>query len=164
MAALWTSPIAWNRIPVIGNVELEILSERVFDHPVHPTPRRPLGAYPEQLIVKWRTMGGKKNGSPKWGLRFLDKEGHVVRREGEAGEGEFTGLFVFEFDGQGRIISHTIERVEEGGDWLKGVGAKVVGITEWILSGIRGGRKADEGPCPAFSAVGPGPEVVGNRG
>ena len=44
IAALWTSPIAWNRVPIVGNVRLEILSERVFSQPVHFSPRRP-GAY-----------------------------------------------------------------------------------------------------------------------
>lgn len=62
---------------------------------------------------------------------------------------EFTGLFIFEFDEEGRIVSHTIEHVQEGGSWEKGVGARVVGLTDWLL----GGLKSNEGTgdvCPAF--------------
>ncbi|KAH6850863.1 hypothetical protein B0I37DRAFT_404607 [Chaetomium sp. MPI-CAGE-AT-0009] len=32
-AALWSSPIAWNRLPLVGNVRLHILSERMLDCP-----------------------------------------------------------------------------------------------------------------------------------
>lgn len=103
-------------MPVIGNVKLEILSERMVDQPVHFSPRR-AGARGEQLIVRWRTVGKAK--------------GHNGR--------EFTGLFIFEFDGEGKILSHTIEHVEEGGQWERGVGAKVVGLTDWLLGGIKGG-------------------------
>jgi hypothetical protein len=64
----------------------------------------------------------------------------------EASDREFTGLFIFEFDREGRILSHTIEHVQESGQWERGVGAKVVGLTDWLLGGMRGGEE----PCPAF--------------
>src|SRR3954468_13211326 len=32
MAALWTAPVAWGRVPVVGNVKLIILSERMVRH------------------------------------------------------------------------------------------------------------------------------------
>ncbi|GAB1313217.1 hypothetical protein MFIFM68171_03427 [Madurella fahalii] len=169
-AALWSSPIAWNRVPIVGNVRLEILSERMVDNPVYSHPfatpaSRRAGKDEdgergggEQLIVRWRT-NGKGRG---------DGEGGVVREEGEGRDGdartevkapvgmaqavgasdkEFTGLFIFDFDKEGRILSHTIEHVQEGGQWEKGVGAKVVGLTDWLLGGMKGG---DE-PCPAFA-------------
>ena len=69
----------------------------------------------------------------------------MAQASGEKGK-EFTGLFIFDFDGEGRILSHTIEHVQEGGQWEKGVGAKVVGLTDWLLGGIKGG----DAPCPAF--------------
>ncbi len=70
--------------------------------------------------------------------------------KGEDDSKEFTGLFIFEFDEEGRIISHTIEHVQEGGSWERGVGARVVGLTDWLLGGMKKNGRGDEGaPCPA---------------
>ncbi|KAK3946119.1 hypothetical protein QBC46DRAFT_368856 [Diplogelasinospora grovesii] len=175
MAALWSSPIAWNRVPIIGNVKLEILSERMVNTPLFSTGRK-AGAYGEQLVVRWRTIGKAKN----WGLPFIStnsmsKSGGssesggrglnngndtTESAKGEAsgnGKEEFTGLFIFDFDKEGRILSHTIEHVQEGGQWERGVGAKVVGLTDWLLGGMKGGgvtggrEGTDGGPCPAFA-------------
>ncbi|AEO61700.1 hypothetical protein MYCTH_2312120 [Thermothelomyces thermophilus ATCC 42464] len=199
-AALWSSPIAWNRVPLVGNVRLEILSERMVDTPVYyPSGgrggRRPEGAMPEQLIVRWRTVGGGGGKLRKWWLGFgsgsesgskgakeagktasgdemaggkgkheaIDGARHGGSTAAEHSETEvkapvgmaqpvgsskeFTGLFIFDFDNEGRILSHTIEHVQEGGQWEKGVGAKVVGLTDWLLGGIKGG----DTPCPAFA-------------
>ena len=44
---------------------------------------------------------------------------------------EFCGKFVFEFDEEGRIITHTIEHAEENGDLEKT--SKVVSVTDWLL-------------------------------
>jgi hypothetical protein len=38
--------------------------------------------------------------------------------------------------------------VQEGGNWEKGVGAKVVGLTDWLLGGLKNGR-GEGTPCPA---------------
>ncbi|KAK3297601.1 uncharacterized protein B0H64DRAFT_372943 [Chaetomium fimeti] len=73
-AALWSSPIAWNRLPLVGNVRLHILSERMLDCSAYDSVggrpggggRRADGAGGEQLIVRWRTgrgYGRGKNGS-----------------------------------------------------------------------------------------------------
>ncbi|KAL1843626.1 hypothetical protein VTJ49DRAFT_608 [Mycothermus thermophilus] len=187
IAALWSSPIAWNRVPLVGNVRLEILSERMVDGPACyaslPGGRRPEGAVGEQLIVRWRTLGGNGGKLRSW-LGFDGGKGRKEKKEREAaaaaaaGDGsttatpgpavtteteykapvgsalpsgssnkEFTGLFIFDFDSEGRILSHTIEHVQETGQWEKGVGAKVVGLTDWLLGGIKGG----DAPCPAFA-------------
>ncbi|KAK3899933.1 hypothetical protein C8A05DRAFT_46114 [Staphylotrichum tortipilum] len=156
-AALWSSPIAWNRVPLVGNVRLEILSERMVDNPIVSVGK----GGPEQLVVRWRTVGGR----PGWLAAVLGGGGKGKGAGGASGEGkkpvgtamlavsennnskEFTGLFIFEFDGEGRILSHTIEHMQAGGQWEKGVGAKVVGLTDWLLGGIRGG----DAPCPAFA-------------
>lgn len=135
IAALWTSPIAWNRLPIIGDVKLEILSERMVKEQV---PRRQ-GAGAEQLVVRWRTTGTSRI---RWTIPFRE---YFQVDEARTANG-FTGLFVFEFDGEGRILSHTIEHVQTGGDWENGVGAKFVGLTDWLLGGMRGGREG----CPAF--------------
>ncbi|KAK4122743.1 hypothetical protein N657DRAFT_681725 [Parathielavia appendiculata] len=195
IAALWSSPIAWNRVPLVGNVRLEILSERMVDSPVYaslPGGRRPEGACGEQLIVRWRTVGGgggkvrgwlgfgngegknnngntagkmpgisgkketcdeKEDGAVERLLKGEERKTEVKAPVGMAqpasggGSKEFTGLFIFDFDSEGRILSHTIEHVQEGGQWEKGVGAKVVGLTDWLLGGIKGG----DAPCPVFA-------------
>ncbi|KAK0651400.1 hypothetical protein B0T16DRAFT_453873 [Cercophora newfieldiana] len=151
IAALWSSPIAWNRIPLIGNVRLEILSERMVAQPLR---KQAAGAVGEQLVVRWRTVGKKGGLLPLLNGNGSGKEeskapvGDALPAKDKAKE--FTGLFFFDFDSEGRILSHTIEHVQEGGQWEKGVGAKVVGLTDWLL----GGMKGNEGTCPAFSRKG----------
>ncbi|KAM0325299.1 hypothetical protein ACHAQA_007283 [Verticillium albo-atrum] len=139
-AALWTSPIAWNRIPVIGNVRLEVHTARMTRHPIPgAAPPRP-GCRDDQLVVRWSTCPapGREGDGP----RALEVG------KGEKKEEHFSGLFIFQFDQKGRILSHTIETVQGGGDWERGVGAKVVGLTDWLLGGLGRGE-----PCPAFQAT-----------
>lgn len=58
------------------------------------------------------------------------------------GDAEFCGLFIFEFDEEGRILTHTIEHAEEGGSQDKT--AKVISVTDWLL-GRAWGKREDEG-------------------
>jgi len=192
-AALWTSPIAWNRVPIIGSVRLEILSERMVDppsaaHGQSTAAPRPEGAVGERLVVRWRTKASDNNGRG-WSLPFIGGGSGGGNKNGNAtditmgGNGtgtssqstadapsssaasskapvgnaqpvgarkEFTGLFIFDFDNDGRILSHTIEHVEESGQWDRGVGARVVGLTDWLLGNIKGAGEG-AGPCPAFA-------------
>ncbi|GFP56495.1 uncharacterized protein YGR053C [Trichoderma asperellum] len=143
-AALWTSPIAWNRVPIIGNVKLEILAERMTSEPLTFLPRR-AGAIPEQLVVRWcekrRVKDDKAKKSGGSSLPWLRLARGVDPNKA------FTGLFIFDFDAEGRILTHTIEQAQEGGDWEKGMGAKFVGLTDWLL----GGMTRDPGaPIPMF--------------
>ncbi|ETS79067.1 hypothetical protein PFICI_08920 [Pestalotiopsis fici W106-1] len=152
-AAVWTSPIAWNRVPIIGNLKIEILSERMTTQPLHFSPQR-TGAYPEQLVVKWRTASSSSSSTDQkdnpslteQGEQKLDETLSGARRRGS--KREFTGLFIFEFDREGKIISHTIEHVDQSGEWDKGVGAKVVHLTDWLLGELRG--RQPQGTCPMF--------------
>ncbi|KAF4468452.1 hypothetical protein FALBO_4660 [Fusarium albosuccineum] len=144
-AALWTSPIAWNRVPIIGNVRIEILAERMTSEPLTFLPRRP-GAIPEQLVVRWC----EKRKDPK-----LSRDGGVIARSLPFGRGvdpdkAFTGLFVFDFDAEGRVLNHTIEQAQAGGDWEGGVGAKVVGLTDWLLGGC---KDPGDTPIPMFERL-----------
>jgi hypothetical protein len=148
-AALWTSPIAWNRFPIVGNVKLEILSERMTKDSLPFAPRRE-GAIAEQLVVRWCTRKKGKTGPSKDEGTGNGSHSTAVRSEGE-GRVEFTGLFIFQFNTDGKILSHTIEHAQESGSWERGVGAKVVGLTDWLLGGMKGPRGSDE-PCPAFHA------------
>ncbi|QUC17113.1 uncharacterized protein UV8b_01354 [Ustilaginoidea virens] len=144
-AALWTSPIAWNRVPIIGNVKLEILAERVTSEPLTFLPRR-AGAIPEQLVVRWcekRRCDG-----------HLPEPGGIARAlwrgRGADPNKAFTGLFIFDFDSEGRVLTHTIEQAQEGGNWESGMGAKFVGLTDWLLGGMKTG---DDNPIPTFKSL-----------
>ncbi|POR37085.1 Uncharacterized protein TPAR_02710 [Tolypocladium paradoxum] len=141
-AALWTSPIAWNRVPIIGNVKLEILAERMTSEPLTFVPRR-AGAIPEQLIVRWCEKRKSTHDQPEPGgiTRAL------WRGRGVDPNKAFTGLFIFDFDGDGRILTHTIEQAQEGGNSERGMGAKFVGLTDWLLGGM---RNPDDTPLPMF--------------
>lgn len=44
---------------------------------------------------------------------------------------EFHGLFMFEFDEEGRVLTHVIEHAEEGSNWDRTT--KVVSVTDWLL-------------------------------
>ncbi|KAI0016636.1 hypothetical protein F4780DRAFT_669708 [Xylariomycetidae sp. FL0641] len=162
-AAIWTSPLVWNRVPIIGNVRLDILSERMVSQPVHFSPRR-TGAYGEQLVVKWRTASSDKDkfqqsssscdtrlSLTEQGQQSFDASLRGTPRPTDSKK-TFTGLFVFEFDKEGRIISHTIEHVDEHGEWERGVGGRIVSLTDWLLRGIKG-RSEPQGALPAFAAI-----------
>ncbi|KAL7944612.1 hypothetical protein V8C42DRAFT_325349 [Trichoderma barbatum] len=144
-AALWTSPIAWNRVPIIGNVKLEILAERMTTEPLTFLPRR-AGAIPEQLVVRWcekRRVKDKDDGKHKGGISLPS----LRLARGVDPNKAFTGLFIFDFDAEGRILTHTIEQAQEGGDWEKGMGAKFVGLTDWLLGSL---QNPGDAPIPMF--------------
>ncbi|KAL8987650.1 MAG: hypothetical protein Q9177_003159, partial [Variospora cf. flavescens] len=50
-------------------------------------------------------------------------------------EEEFCGLFIFEFDEEGRIVTHTIEHAEETGNAEKA--SRVVNLTDWLIGRAR---------------------------
>ena len=138
-------------MPIVGNVKLEILSERMIKSSLSASNR------PEQLVVRWRTIGktkGKGTGGFYKGIGAtydVDKITEFLGGgKGEDDSKEFTGLFIFEFDEEGRIVSHTIEHSQEGGNWERGVGARVVGLTDWLLGGMKRNGRGDGSPCPAF--------------
>ncbi|KAI9748493.1 MAG: hypothetical protein M1815_003211 [Lichina confinis] len=61
VAALWTAPVVWGRVPIFGNVRLEILSERMLKGRYGSTTAS--GGGNEQFIVRWRTIGKSKGGA-----------------------------------------------------------------------------------------------------
>lgn len=131
VAALWTSPVAWGRLPVVGNVKLHILSERMVRNGSSADDQQASGN--EKLIVKWKNCEKEAEG----------KLSEILGRDrGE--DKEFVGLFIFEFDDEGRVLSHTIEHVEEGGNWDRKT-AKVISVTDWLL-GRAWGKKEEEIP------------------
>lgn len=51
-------------------------------------------------------------------------------------EEQFTGLFIFSFDEEGRILTHTIEHADEANGWDRT--AKFVTLTDWLIGKARG--------------------------
>lgn len=194
--------MAWGRVPIVGNVKLIILSERVvpssssslsrekgpfpFHHPPHRRNDRQAGGHNnERLIVRWKTCG-KTRGKGGMGAlyrgiggvgraRDRDREqvehtkitewlgraksthtrNHNHNHNEEEEEEDFCGMFIFEFDEEGRVLSHTIEHVEgELFDEGKfGLGGKVVSVTEWLLgrmNGNNGGERGKKEPALAL--------------
>lgn len=128
----------------------------MVSQPLHFSPRRQ-GAYSEQLVVKWRTASSssESDGDAKLSLTEQGEQDLDAHLRGSQAVGEkkaFTGLFIFEFDKDGRVISHTIEHVDQHGDWEKGVGARMVGLTDWLLGGIKG-RSEEGGGLPALFEI-----------
>jgi hypothetical protein len=154
-AALWTAPVAWGRVPVVGNVKLSILSERMVKNggsSVSSDMRH------EKLIVRWKTCDKEKkeNGQVSEAMENIT---NIVRGSKKEGDEEFSGLFLFEFDEEGRIRNHVIEHAQEGGNWEKM--NKVISVTDWLL-GRAWGRRTDEG-TPSLAFVKSGEQARPNR-
>jgi hypothetical protein len=129
-AALWTSPVAWGRVPVVGNVKLIILSERMMHGGSGGGGGGDMSSGAgghEKLIVRWKTCGRDKDDVSD----LIKKIMAILGRNNSEGADDFHGLFIFEFDEEGRIISHTIEHVEEGNNWERT--ARLVSVTDWLL-------------------------------
>ncbi|KAJ8115681.1 hypothetical protein OPT61_g2712 [Boeremia exigua] len=69
-----------------------------------------------------------------------------IARASRPSDEEFTGLFVFEFDEEGRVAHHTIEHTEEGHNWDKTI--RFISVTDWLLGRAWGRR--EETPSLAF--------------
>ncbi|KAI5367964.1 hypothetical protein Slin15195_G030980 [Septoria linicola] len=161
VAALWTAPVAWGRMPLIGNVKLDILAERMVQNGGTAVP---LAQREEKLIVKWKTCGKTTHSDGTGGIYrgmglaakdpvekikgFIAGTRNGAERDTAHEEAEeFRGIFIFEFDEEGRIRKHTIEHTEEGGHWDRMT--RVVSVTDWLLGHLNGRRKYDE-PALAF--------------
>jgi hypothetical protein len=160
VAALWTAPVAWGRVPLVGNVKLTILSERMVHHGGSAVP---LAGRDEKLVVKWKTCGKTKHRDPTGGVyrggsakvekdpmdrikdfiagtRQGNEQEQLAKRIQDEEDQEFCGIFIFEFDHEGRIAKHVIEHTEQGGDTDRMT--RVVSVTDWLLGRING--KAQE--------------------
>ena len=164
IAALWTAPVAWGRLPLVGNVRLTVLSERMVKG----------GTGDEKLVVKWKTCG--KHSDETGGLyrgvgigsrdpvdrikQFIsgNTSARAAAHEG-AEETAFTGIFIFEFDEWGRVLKHTIEHTEgSGGEW-EGL-TRVVSVTDWLLGKV---NRKGVGGTPELAMYERGTEL-GKRG
>lgn len=156
VAALWTAPVAWGRMPLFGNVKLIILSERMVRNGGSSASRQNMD---EKLIVKWKTCGKTTHRDGTGGIYRgmglaaakdpVDKIKDFIagtrddsaKQKRDADAEEFCGIFIFEFDEHGRIKKHTIEHTDEGGHYDKM--NRVVSVTDWLL-GQFNGKRTDE--------------------
>jgi hypothetical protein len=159
-AALWTAPVAWGCVPLVGNVKLQILSEKIvrtgFISPPQLDSEPRSGLNEEKLVVRWKTEKRGNNGATSSsassttaatstaginrGLSMLlggDKPIFNLNKGDE-----FSGMFIFTFDSEGRIATHTIEHADEN----NGVDqtARVVTLTDWLLGRAKWRSKEDE--------------------
>ncbi|KAK6521160.1 hypothetical protein TWF506_001390 [Arthrobotrys conoides] len=158
IAALWTSPVVWGRIPGI-KVRLEILSIRMVKggNPVENEDDGSQNVTGERMIVKWRASGspnghgnGNGNGDTQPSASTTTSNTPQSSNPTESKKedplsavanslpkftlaGDFCGLFIFEFDDKGRIKTHIIEDVEEDRDEAVQQHSKVITLTEWLL-------------------------------
>lgn len=168
-AALWTVPVAWSSVPLVGNVKLQIISERIVRagtllDPTHQGDHHDSGD--ERLIVRWKTeprtdsrpfhgtssstpnstapsqnasssqinhLSGSTKGTNKGLSVLLGGDEPIFKLSKEE---QFNGLFIFSFDEEGRILTHTIEHADEADGWDRT--AKFVTLTDWLIGKARG--------------------------
>lgn len=153
-AALWTAPVAWGCVPYVGNVKLEILSEKIvrsgfITAPTVEEETSHLGE--EKLVVKWRTekkmnadgssttstsSGSSPTSSSTTSINrglstLLGGDRPLFSKDSTSGNDAFSGLFIFSFDSEGRIANHTIEHADEASGFDKT--SKMVTLTDWLL-------------------------------
>ncbi|KAF3941201.1 hypothetical protein ABW19_dt0202695 [Dactylella cylindrospora] len=175
IAALWTSPVVWGRIPGI-KVRLEILSVKMTKggmplKDLDDGDSSEIGG--EQMIVKWRASSspngsgnGKPNGAQSSKPTSPSKSTPTTTLSKESKEdplaaitssipkittnGDFCGLFIFEFDDAGKIKTHIIEDVEEDRGESRQQHSKVITLTEWLLKKAKGSLE-DKPPMPGLA-------------
>ena len=140
--------MVWGRVPIVGNVKLAILSERVVKNgpSSHVVPSAtPVNS--ERLIVRWKTCGktkGKGTGVLYRGIGANERVDKITEWLGgdARDDEEFCGLFLFEFDEEGRILTHTIEHAEGSGHWDRT--SRVITVTDWLLGRMNRRRNGPE--------------------
>ncbi|KAJ5216797.1 hypothetical protein N7468_009805 [Penicillium chermesinum] len=187
-AALWTVPVAWSSIPLVGNVRLQIQSERIVraGTVLEPDHCGDNDCGDERLVVRWKTeartesrpfhessqessspaqipgesspasngaetsapakqnastdpeasqssLSSSTNGTNRGLSKLLGGDEPIFKLSHEE---QFTGLFIFSFDEEGRILTHTIEHTDEADGWDRT--AKFVTLTDWLIGKARG--------------------------
>ncbi|KAE8134047.1 hypothetical protein BDV38DRAFT_273861 [Aspergillus pseudotamarii] len=173
-AALWTVPVAWSSLPLVGNVRLQVLSERIVRAGTVLDPEQFRGneCGDERLVVRWKTEPrGEDHHSEASAATRSMKERDRIASQGNgrlssakdgtnkglsvllggdapifplSKEEQFTGLFIFSFDEEGRISSHTIEHADDATGWERT--AKFVTLTDWLIGKARGSLEPATGP------------------
>lgn len=176
--------MAWSSVPLVGNVKLQILSERIVRagtilEPEHGDQQ---DCGDERLVVRWKTeprtesrpfhdskgasaqtpgtaqvagpdtgassppshLSSSKNGTNRGLSKLLGGEEPIFKLSKEE---QFTGLFIFSFDEEGRILTHTIEHADDANGWDRT--AKFVTLTDWLIGKARG--TLDPAPNPGLA-------------
>ena len=139
---------------MVGNVKLKILSERMYKNGGGSGNDSARSTRQERLIVRWRTCKNDESNVTADGAGPLyrglyrnqasdDGRSKTSQHGDKDNDHEFSGLFVFEFDEHGRILSHMIEHSQEGGNWDKM--PRMINVTDWLLQKAWG-KKLDEAP------------------
>ena len=132
-------------MPLVGNVKLIVLSERIVKGSGgYPIERSDCRSVDERLIVRWKTCGktkGKGMGALYRGIGASDRVDKITEWLGgdARDDEEFCGLFIFQFDEEGRILTHTIEHADDSAHWEKT--SKFVSITDWLIGKVNGKGK-----------------------
>lgn len=163
--------MAWGVVPIVGNVKLQIISEKIVRSGFITAPSQVEqqcdGLGEEKLVVRWKTepkhngngestqsatskSSAVENGGINRGLSTL-LGGDRPLFSKDAGSESFSGLFVFSFDSEGRIANHTIEHADEAGGFDKT--NKVVTLADWLLGKAKWrGLRVDDGvPIPGLA-------------
>lgn len=104
--------MAWGRLPG-SSTELEVISERMLPD--------------ERLKIRWRAGSGFRSGST-----LAETHKNHINKNGK--DKSFQGIFIFEFDDQGKVKRHVIENVEEDDSHVGGV----ITVTEWLIRAAKG--------------------------
>lgn len=155
--------MAWSSVPLVGNVRLQIESERIVRAGTVLDPERTddkSNGGDERLVVRWKTEPTKDSEDDGPVSTSVSGDGRSIARSrassskaginrglsmllgGEAPifklskEEQFTGLFIFAFDEEGRIKTHTIEHADNANGWDRT--AKFVSLTDWLIGKARG--------------------------
>lgn len=193
-AALYTVPVAWGSVPIVGNVNLQILSERIVRAGTVLDPNNTYDGdcRDERLVVRWKTeprreennnqqsstasalssisaiesdiespFEADQKANPK-ANHHKDKDRDTLEQEttslseskigmnkrlsvllgGDSpifklsNQEQFTGLFIFSFDEEGRVASHTVEHADDANGWERT--PKFVTLTDWLIGKARG--------------------------
>ena len=116
----------------------------------------------EKLVVRWKTEGRRngKSGASEDAAHSTGVNGNGGINRGlsallggdrplfNGSNSEFTGIFIFSFDKDGRIATHTIEHADENNGFDRT--SKVVTLTDWLLGKARG-RREEEGLVPGLA-------------
>ncbi|KAK6503020.1 hypothetical protein TWF481_008055 [Arthrobotrys musiformis] len=155
VAALWSSPMAWGRIPGI-KVRLEILSIRMIPPAAQLDDEPPT----ERMIVKWKASGSpngtgdtpQTTSSPAATEKNEDPLSAVANSLPKFTlTGGFCGLFIFEFDEKGRIKTHIIEDVEEDRDEAVQQHSTFITLTEWLLKKAKKSLEEKQSQVPGLA-------------
>jgi hypothetical protein len=162
-AALFSAPVAWGTVPFVGNVKLKIISERMarsgYSDAAHKASDDEAGE--EKLVVRWITEAKGANGSNATAAASsVSAENTNASLSTMLGgsqplstnnDKQFSGLFIFTFDGNGRIASHTIEHADEDNGYDRT--SKVVTVADWLLGKARGRKEGEIGLVPGLGVA-----------